>query len=115
MKNLTLEQILVLLLFILVPLLNWLLVQLLAKRRAAIQAAAKRSIPPVPFGAEKTPLAPKKTPVMERVIPGPTRRTPPPHMRYPTTRLLLRNKREVRRGIILMTILGPSRAREPPE
>jgi hypothetical protein len=39
MKNLTFEQLLVLLLFILLPLLNWLLVQLLAKRRTARQAA----------------------------------------------------------------------------
>jgi hypothetical protein len=84
MKNVTLKQILVLLLFILVPLLNWLLAQLLAKRRAAIQTGAERSTPPVPFSAEKTPLAPEKTPVMERVVLRPTPTTPPPHMRYPT-------------------------------
>jgi hypothetical protein len=54
------------------------------ERRAAIQTGAERSTPPVPFSAEKTPLAPEKTPVMERVVLRPTPTTPPPHMRYPT-------------------------------
>jgi hypothetical protein len=115
MGNLTLEPILVLLLFILLWIVNWLLTQMLVKHPTPRQAVEETPIPPVPFGAAETQPAPQKTTVRERVLPRPTPRASPPRTTYPATRLLLKNKREVRRGIISMTLLGPCRALESPQ
>lgn len=60
MENLTLGQILVIHLFILLPLLNWLLARLPARRRAAGRAAEERSLPPVPVGAQKSAPFPRR-------------------------------------------------------
>lgn len=105
MGNLPWEPILVLLLFVLLWIVNWLLTQILVKHPTPRQAVEETPIPPVPFGAAETQPAPWKTTVRERVLPRPTPRASPPRTTYPTTRLLLKNEREVRRGIISMTLL----------
>jgi hypothetical protein len=66
--------------------------------------AARR--PPPVTRPRRPPVAPETSPVPRaapRVAPRPRRRAP------------LGGRRAVRRGIVLMTILGPCRALEPPD
>ena len=111
MRNL--GQILLLLLFILAPLLNFLL-----------QRARKRRHHPVPqekpveqmFYQAQTTL-PRATPraAGDRVHGSPARGVTPPANDQITKRSLLGTPRDVRRGIVIMTLLGPCRAYDPPD
>jgi hypothetical protein len=47
--------------------------------------------------------------------PAPLRTEPPMPQRLHPARALLKDKRDLRRAVVLMTILGPCRAQEPPE
>jgi len=108
------ETIILLIIFILIPLANYVLGRMrrryepptpdsrrvpnMGMRR---QAAAPAPAPASSTGRERPPAAP------------PTLVTAPlqPHRR--SRRALFRNKRDVRRAIIAMTILGPCRAYDP--
>jgi hypothetical protein len=117
MRSLRLEQILLLLVFVLVPLFNLLLRWL--QRRAREQ---QRPVPAEPRAAE--PVAreerlPAPMPPRARVI-GPARprqgprETPPAPRPQPVNRRAgpLGGRAAVRRAVVAMTILGPCRALE---
>lgn len=112
MQDIPFTQILVLLAFILYPLINWLLQRM--QRRFESQAPRQ---PP----AQPAPRTFAKPPPVEIIVPaGP----PAPSLRQSENllsrrnqprRSLFRSRRDLRRAIILMTVLGPCRANDTPD
>lgn len=116
MENFSLDRLLILLLFILWPLLHWLVGQVRRRRRAARPGAEMRTwAPVVPAGTEKIVANVETKSRRERAASALTAIISARRSRSKTMRRLLTNKREVRRGIIALTVLGPCRALEPPE
>jgi hypothetical protein len=116
MRSLTPEQLLLLAIFLLVPLLNltarWL------RRRLARHAPPSREAEAV---AEQAGAPPPPRSRRGTAGPGPPpeqpRRRPPPAPPAPGPRRrpgALGGPRGLRRAIVMMTILGPCRALEPP-
>jgi hypothetical protein len=110
LKNVTVEQILLLVIFVLLPLLNWLLRQLRRGR--------ERQLPQPPYMPEprqratvSDPGARAPQPARDRIQAREAPPAPPAvRRRGNSTNSLFRTKAEMRRAIILMTILGPCRA-----
>jgi hypothetical protein len=111
----SIEQILLFFLFILLPLLNLLFQRI--KRRAESEAPAKEPVTRVP----RPPRAAPPRPPASRAAGDSGRRLEPPALALPARgrrfdkRSLLGTPRDLRRGIILMTLLGPCRALEQPD
>jgi hypothetical protein len=110
-----LEQLLILLFVFVFFLLPTLVERLKARHRQAPQEGTP-PLPPVPARAP-TPLPPRV--VVSRVSleeprGAPVPPVPPPRGPRPRARMALGDLRNVRRGIVLMTLLGPCRALEPP-
>jgi hypothetical protein len=110
-----LEQLLIILLLF-VFLFMSMLVEWIKRRQRRVPREAMTMVPPVPV---RTPMpvpsravAPQRPRAEPRGAPGPMAEAPSVH----TLRALayIHNPREVRRGIVLMTILEPCRALEPP-
>lgn len=114
MKTPSFEQIVLLIAFILLPLLNFVMQRI--KRRLKSQTPEKEPVAQIRRQAQATP-APLPTPRASRNrvhgSQAPTISTPLSRSHF-TKRALLGTSRDVRRGIILMTILGPCRAFDPP-
>lgn len=117
------EQLLPLLFAAVVFLLSMLVERLKARQRQPPQEA-RSPLPPVPPRVP-TPLPPRvPTPLPPRVMPSPvsleesprTTVPPVPPARAPRSRpqRSLGDRHDIRRGIVLMTLLGPCRALEPP-
>lgn len=95
------------------------LAQKLAKKAREQQEAAERA------AADALPEAPEeelddpwgRRPVTAVQVPEqrPAPRPAPPPARPAETRRLFRNRQDLRHAIVLMTVLGPCRALEPPE
>jgi hypothetical protein len=89
----------------------------LRQRRLENQRAARRE----PAVSERPRVVPQPPPVVLPQRPPPARvLTPAPRevaraASRPRTRAPFGGKRAVRRAIVLMSILGPCRAREPPD
>lgn len=119
MRSLRPEQIILLLVFILVPLLN-LLVRWIQRRARE----RRRPVPVEPRAAEaaaggKGPPAalPPRVRVIEPALPGEgTRMAPPAPPPQPVMRRVgpLGGRAAVRRAVVAMTILGPCRGLEEP-
>jgi hypothetical protein len=110
MQDFPVAQLLALLLLIVLPLANWLLERL---RRRFEPPAERRQPPPQP--APRTFASPAPSPIPNARIkasPAPAqillRR--PAHTR---ARALFASRSDLRRAIILMTVLGPCRGAEP--
>lgn len=114
MKTPTFEQIVLLIVFILVPLFNFVMQRI--KRRLKSQAPQEERVAQIRRPAQATP-APPPTALASRnrvhESQSPTIATPLSRGHF-TKRLLLGTSRDVRHGIILMTILGPCRTFDPP-
>jgi hypothetical protein len=108
----TLEQIVLVLVLVLIPLFR--LISPVLKRRLEelTRQAGESAAAPLPSAA---PIP--STPRVESRGPGrrhaPPSRAAPPAARRPT-RSAVKDLRDARRGIILMTILGPCRGRDSP-
>ena len=111
MENLSLERLLLLLAFLLLPMLNWLFGQV-SKRRRPRRAVAQPAPPPIPNVPEVSAPRGEKKPLRERAAPAPLL-TPLRRSRAARLRSALRRQPEVRRGIILIAVLGPCRGNEP--
>jgi hypothetical protein len=128
MRSLTIEQVLLLALFILVPLFN-LLVRWLRQRVLTQQPDAGPQAPPEPAGDGRPPqpseLPPVTVPprirrgaaaaraVEEAVRPRAIAATAPPRRARRRSRPLhIGTVRNLRRAIVLMAVLGPCRAQE---
>jgi hypothetical protein len=109
MQDFPLGQLLALLLFIVLPFLSWLLERL---RRRFEPPPARRQPPPQPAPRTFSKPAPLNVP---EPAPQPI---PPPEIidirrrraGRPSKKKLFTNRRDLRRAIILMTVLGPCRA-----
>jgi hypothetical protein len=109
MKNLSFQQIILLLVFILVPLINFVMQRL--RRRAEDQIPIRRQAKAI--STPTIPPAPRPSRDRVQVPQPPTVSTPLSERRF-IKRSLLGAQRDVRRGIIMMTVLGPCRAFDPP-
>jgi hypothetical protein len=112
--------------FIAIVLFNY-IAQRAARRRqqeeeAQAQAAEQAAPPPAEeelledvWGRTPTP-APAPAPVLApRPAALPIAAPPPAPRRSHPARALLRDKRDLRRAVVLMMVLGPCRSQEPPE
>jgi hypothetical protein len=111
MQDIPFTQILVLLAFILFPLINW----LLQRMQRRFESQTPKQPPPQP-----APRTFAKPPPVE-VIASSRKPIPPAEFsgnllsrRNQSRRSLLRSRRDLRRAIILTTILGPCRADDTP-
>jgi hypothetical protein len=116
MRSASPEQLVVLAIFLLLPLLNFLLT--LWRRRRDSRASSLEPAPSPP-----TPMAARATrPLETRQVPGsderPRRKASTALVETPAAPRPLRTRarlgpRDARRAVVLMTILGPCRALEP--
>ncbi len=84
------------------------------KAQTAVAPAApsvEEELPEELWGRTVTPPAPPPAPVLVRRSAPP----PPAPRRLHPVRALLKDKRDLRRAVVLMMVLGPCRAQEPPE
>jgi hypothetical protein len=124
----SLEQVIVLAIFLLVALFNFVR-QVLAQRRQRGEVPEEEPaeeappppraptppprvivVPPQPVAAPAPPRRPRAEPLREGPAPRPV---PRPRPRRPRRRLFA-SRGEARRGIVLLTVLGPCRGVEPP-
>ena len=113
MENLSFGQILLLIVFILVPLINFLMQR--ARRHLEDQTPKDKAMAQIRREAQTTPAslpAPRASRDRVHGSEEPTVAAPLSRQRF-SQRSLLENRRDVRRGIIIMTILGPCRTFDP--
>jgi hypothetical protein len=111
MQDIPFTQILVLLAFILFPLINWLLQRM--QRRYQSQAPRQPPPQPAPRTFAKPPPIEVIASMREPLRPATLAETLPSRRNQSIRRSLFRNRRDLRRAIILMTVLGPCRANQP--
>lgn len=117
-------ELLYVLIFLGIVLFNFVAQRAARRRQQADQVQGRPAAQPEPPPAEEPLLedvwgrtaapAPAATPVLVP-RPAPRRVAPPPPRRRHPVRMLLKDKRDLRRAVILMMVLGPCRAQEPPE
>jgi hypothetical protein len=115
MRNLSFQQIILLIVVILVPLISVVIQRV--RRHLEEQTPKQEPVPQTPRRAQATlssapTLRASRTRVDESQ--APTLSTPFPQSHF-TKRSIMGSRRDTRRGIIMMTILGPCRALESPE
>jgi hypothetical protein len=110
MQDIPFTQLLVLLAFILFPLINWLLQRM--QRRFESQAPRQPPPQPAPRTFAKPPPIEVIASSRERMPPAKLPETLLSRRNQSIKRSLLRSRRDLRRAIILMTVLGPCRANE---
>jgi hypothetical protein len=110
MQDIPFTQILVLVAFILFPLINW----LLQRMQRRFESQAPRQPPPQP--APRTFAKPPTTDVidssMERMAFVKVPETLLSRRKQSIKRSLFRSRRDLRRAIIMMTVLGPCRGND---
>ena len=115
MRNISFGQILVLFIFILIPLANY----VLARMRRRFEQPSRMRHPMPDMGARRK-AAPAPTPSSlaprerAQVAAAPPDRILASAPRRWSRNTLFRTRRDVRRVIVAMTILGPCRAYDPP-
>jgi hypothetical protein len=109
MQDIPFTQILVLLAFILFPLINWLLQRM--QRRFESQAPRQPPRQPAPRTFAKAPPLEVIASARERMPPA-LAETPLSRRNQSIRRSLFRSRGDLRRAIILMTVLGPCRAND---
>jgi hypothetical protein len=111
MQDIPIAQLLVLIAFILFPLLNLVLRRM--QRRFEEQPPSEPPPQPAPRTYEMTPRLDVVASSREQARP-PAVAEPPSRKSQSANRSLFGNRRELRRAIILMTVLGPCRAADSP-
>jgi cytoskeletal protein RodZ len=116
MRDVGLEQIILLLIFILVPLINFIMHRV--RRRPEDNRSKEQSVEPIPRRTQARPITVASKPAESRAraaaSQAPTISSVPLATSRSINRALLRTPRDLRRAIIIMTILGPCRAYDPP-
>ena len=110
MQDIPFTQILVVLAFILFPILNWLLQRM--QRRFESQLPRQPPPQPAPRTFAKPPTTDIMASSMERMPSVKVPETLLSRRKRSIKRSLFRNRRDLRRAIILMTVLGPCRAND---
>jgi hypothetical protein len=113
MQDIPFTQILVLLAFILFPFLNWLLQRM--QRRFESQAPRQPPAQPAPRTFAKPSPIEVITLPMERMPSVKVADTLLSRRKQFIKRSLFRSRGDLRRAIILMTVLGPCRANDTPD
>jgi hypothetical protein len=108
MPEIPLGQLLLLIAFILFPLINWLLQRM--QRRFEGQAPRQPPAQPVPRTFAKPPPVEVVASARERMPRPDVPKTAPSRRSQSIKTSLFRSRRDLRRAIILMAILGPCRA-----
>jgi hypothetical protein len=108
MPDIPFGQLLILIAFILFPLINWLLQRM--QRRFENQTPRQPPRQPAPRTFAKPPLEVVSS-ARERVHPANMPESPRASSRR-RKRSLFTNRRDLRRAVILMTVLGPCRAND---
>ncbi|HUF42196.1 MAG TPA: hypothetical protein VMR20_09585 [Verrucomicrobiae bacterium] len=121
MRGIGIAQIIILILFVVIPLINYFLARKERQRQERIDSRRPRAPAPVPTGTRRA-AAPESVPPPAPSNPRPRASAPPP---VPTPifrpgerwsrQTLFRSKRDLRRTIVAMTILGPCRANDLPD
>ncbi|MEX0805169.1 MAG: hypothetical protein WD688_17880 [Candidatus Binatia bacterium] len=117
MRNITFEQILLVIIFILAPLMSF----ILQRVNGRLANQLPRQEPEEPMRRQSRVVLTAAPPAAPSLA-----STRAPRARVPTISVsrsqrrfsktsLLGSPRDLRRGIVIMTILGPCRANEPPE
>jgi hypothetical protein len=115
MRNLSLEQIILLIIFIVGPLISILMRRV--GRRRQNQTPEREPLTQIRRQAQVTETAPSTARASRTRADAsePPTISAPRYMSRLNKNSLLATRRELRRGIIIMTLLGPCRASEPPE
>ncbi|HEX9661328.1 MAG TPA: hypothetical protein VGB27_03505 [Candidatus Binatia bacterium] len=98
-------------LIILVPLANYVLERMRRRYQSPLDS---RRVPDMGVRRQAAPSAPKSSAGREREQVAPPASAIQPSRRPGIPQTLFRTKRDVRRTIVAMTILGPCRAYDPP-
>ena len=113
MRNFSIEPIILLIIFILVPLANYALERM--RRRFEPRAPSRQPMPDMGMRRQAAPVATPASPAFrERVQTAPPDRILAPSRSRWSRKTLFRTRRDVRRVIVAMTVLGPCRAYDPP-
>ena len=110
MRNFSFEPIIVLIIFILIPLANYVLARM--RRRFEQPRPTRQPMPDMGFRRQAAP-APTPAPRERAQVAPPNRVLASSRSRW-SRKTLFRTQRDVRRVIVAMTVLGPCRAYDPP-
>ena len=113
MRNFSFEWIVLLLVFVVIPLANYVLGRM--RRRFDPPSSRRQPMPDMGFRRQ---AAPTPTPVSpaprEQAQAAASTGTMTPSRRHWSRKTLFRTRRDVRRVIVATTVLGPCRAYDPP-
>jgi len=115
MRSIGIAQIVLLFLFVIVPFINYILARKERERKRRMESRMPTTQQPEPTLIRRS-AAPKASLAPEPAYARPAAPTPAPSARPRgrwTKQTLFRSKRDLRRTIIAMTILGPCRADDP--
>ena len=113
MSNFSFEPIIVLILFILIPLANYLLERM--RRRFEPPKPTGQPMPDMGFRRQAAPEpTPASSAIRERAQEASPTRVLSSSQRRWSRNALFRTRRDVRRVMVAMTVLGPCRAYDPP-
>ena len=113
MKDLGIWNVLLLLFFVVLPLINFLLRRFRKRRHHPVPQ--EKPVEQMFYQAQTT--LPRATPraAGDRVHRSPARTVTPLANDRDYQKIAFRNPRDARRGIVIMTLLGPCRAFDPPD
>ena len=113
MRNFSFEWIVLLLVFVVIPLANYVLGRM--RRRFDPPSSSRQPLPDMGFRrqAAPTPTPVSPAPREQARAAAPTGMITPSRRRW-SRKTLFRTRRDVRRVIVAMTVLGPCRAYDPP-
>jgi hypothetical protein len=113
MRNFSIEPIILLIIFILIPLANYVLARM--RRRFEQPGPARQPVPDMGFRKQAAPAPTPASPATrERAQEAPLNRVLASSRSRWSRKTLFRTRRDVRRVIVAMTVLGPCRAYDPP-
>ena len=113
MRNFSIEPIILLIIFILIPLANYVLER--TRRRFEPPTPSRQPMPDMGMRRQAAPVpTPTSSAPRERAQVAPPNRILAPSRSRWSRKTLFRTRRDVRRVIVAMTVLGPCRAYDPP-
>ena len=114
MRNFSIAPIILLIIFILIPLVKYVLERM--RRRFEPPAPGRQPMPDVGVRRQAAPVTTPASPVLrERAQEAPPDRILAPSRNRWSRKTLFRTRHDVRRVIVAMTVLGPCRAYDPPD
>ena len=112
MRNFSFEPIIILIIFILIPLTNYVLERM--RRRFEPPSPKRQPMPDMGVRRQAAPPTPAPPASREQARAAPPNRIMVSSRSRWSRKTLFRTRRDVRRVIVAMTVLGPCRAYDPP-